>query len=276
MSMSYRPLCTLALSLLIATLSPLAAAAQSTDLQPMLDRGIALREEGKDREALEVFDRAYRDTGSARALTQRALAEQALGLWVKAAEDLSRALESTDPWIEEHRGLLEGELGKIRKRLGRLDVQANVEDAKLHVNAERTFDLPLDEPVRVVAGEVPIEVTAPGHLTVRRTVSVDAGALGRETVRLVPDSGQAADSGVAGTDDDATGLTAQGPGGERGSADGGTDTGGSRWWLWTTLGLVAAGAAAAATAVALTRDGGGEPDYARSDVGGVTFALGGR
>jgi hypothetical protein len=157
------------------------------DPDALLKEGIALRRAGRDREALEVFRRAYAVAPSPHALAQVALAEQAIGAWVDAEADLSRALAAADDsWIATHRELLEGGLGTIRAHLGWLDVAADVAGAELWVNDARAGTLPLARPVRIEAGSVAFEVRASGYAPVRRSTSVEPGGTARASVHLVP------------------------------------------------------------------------------------------
>jgi hypothetical protein len=262
-----------------AVAGPGRALAQPAD--ELVAEGIALREAGHDERALALFRRAYDRSRSVRALTQIALAEQALGRWVEAERDLERALRSTDTWIEQRRDLLERELARMRSRLGSLRVEANVPNATLRVS-DRTFELARAKPVRVVAGEQAIEVRADGYLPVRRTVRVPAGGLARESVHLLPAGGSgAAAGGDFGSEalmpDRPPGPSPSEPGGrdadrdDRGPGDDGSVA--SKWWFWTLVVGIAAGGAA--VALALT-DGADDPTYAPSDVGGVVLTLGRR
>jgi hypothetical protein len=163
------------------------ALADPVDADALLKEGIALRRAGRDREALEVFRRAYALSPSPHALAQVALAEQAIGAWVEAEADLSRALSAADDaWIVRHRELLEGGLGTIRAHLGWLDVAADVDGAELWVNDARAGTLPLARPVRLEAGSVVFEVRKSGYAPVRRSTSVEPGGTARASVHLVP------------------------------------------------------------------------------------------
>src|SRR5438046_3093385 len=106
-------------SLLIS--SPVLAA-QKTEIEKEIDAGLDLREKGKDREALEHFQKAYELSKGPRALAQMALAEQALGVWIDAEAHLKLALQSKeDKWIRGNRQVLEGALNVIQRRLGSLE-----------------------------------------------------------------------------------------------------------------------------------------------------------
>jgi hypothetical protein len=79
-------------------------------------------------------------------------------------------------------------LAAIESHLGRLEVRTNVAGAELWISATREGTLPLAAPLRVVTGEVPIELRAPGYVTATRTVRITAGQLATETVTLSPDA----------------------------------------------------------------------------------------
>ncbi len=168
------------------------ASAQSTGpdaqqrAESLVEQGVALRQRGDDDGALERFREAYALVPSARSLAQIALAEQAIGDWLRADRDLRQALAARDePWIERNRGALSGALEQIARRIGTVDVRVNVPGAELWIDGARIGALPLTEPARVVAGAVLLEVRAEGFATLRRSVEVRGMALVRETFNLV-------------------------------------------------------------------------------------------
>ena len=129
----------------------------------MIEQGVDLREQGKDVDALEKFKQAYAMSKSPRALAQIALAEQALGRWVDAEGNLQKAIaESSDKWIKSHKQPLEDALRTIQERLGSLDVLGTA-GAELRVNGAPAGTLPLSQPLRVIAGQVTIDLSAPGY-----------------------------------------------------------------------------------------------------------------
>jgi len=153
----------------------------------LIDEGIALREQGRDEEALTRFERAWELGHAPRALTQVALAEQALGRWLDAYAHLEEALAATDDeWIAPRREVLNAELARIGERLGQLEIRGGVEGAEVRIDGREVGALPLADPVRVVAGRVTLEVVAEGYYPFSRPVRVSAGGLARETVELSP------------------------------------------------------------------------------------------
>lgn len=174
----------LALAVLAAAAAPSSRASAQRRADP-IDEGIALRERGRDAEALALFERAYAETPSARALAQIALAEQALGRLVEAEAHLAEALgETGDPFIRRNRTILEGELAEIRTQVGDLTVTGGPEGAEVVVGGQALGVLPLDAPVRVVAGSVALVVRAPGHEPFETTVTVPGGGAASVLARL--------------------------------------------------------------------------------------------
>lgn len=163
------------------------AAARAETAAALIDRGVRLREQGKDQEALAVFEEAYEKKKSGRALAQIALAEQALGRWVDAETHLKAALATKERWIEKRKKPLAGALETIREHLGSLEVLGGPEGAKVLLNGKAVGTLPLDGAVRVVAGSVVVDVVKEGYRPISRTTEVRPGGLGRETIELVPE-----------------------------------------------------------------------------------------
>jgi tetratricopeptide (TPR) repeat protein len=164
-----------------------APAAASSEAEALIRQGIALRKQGKDLEALERFQKAQLLAPSGRALSQRGLAQQALGRWVEAESDLSTALGSAaDEWVQRNRASLERALGVVRGRLGTVEVIGSPAGAELRINGQSRGTLPLTAPLRVPEGSAVLELTSAGHVPQARTVLVVAGKLHRETMNLTP------------------------------------------------------------------------------------------
>jgi PEGA domain-containing protein len=195
----------------------------------LMDEGLRLRKAGADRPALEVFDRAWRLDGSAQALAQVALAEQALGLWVDGYGHLRRALESSsDPWIATHRETLEMAFREMESHVGRLDVACNVDGAEIRVDGRLLGKTPLATSLLVLAGQSVLSVRARGYFKVTREVQVDPSQLARVDVHLT--ANEAADVPV---------------GAANGSAE--ETTTARDALMYTSIGLAALGAATGLT-----------------------------
>lgn len=193
--------------LAVALAAPRAFAGEAEETEALLARGVELREQGKDDEALAHFKRALaRSPSSARARAQVALAEQALGMWVAAEADLEGALASKDDaWIAKNRAALEGALGVIRRHVGSLEVRGD-DGAEVVLDGVVLGKLPQAAPLRAEAGRRTLEVRKRGFHAASRAVEIAPGAVARETVTLValpPDAPAARGaSGAAGHDED--------------------------------------------------------------------------
>ncbi len=156
--------------------APGAASAQELDIEAEHRRGMALREEHRDAEALEVFRALYERTQEARALARMALAEAALGSWDIAEEHLRFAMRDRhDRWVRENRRGLREQLEIIRSHPRPAQVTAPVAPP----SAETT--VAVETPTTVTA--VPI-VAAP--VAPATAVPSDAPPSTGGTVEAVP------------------------------------------------------------------------------------------
>lgn len=192
------------------------AAPEDAEAEALINRGLDLREHGKDDEALAVFKKALAKAPSPRARAQVALAEQALGLWTSAENDLVLCLAATDdPWITKNRGAIEGALAVVRRHLGSLEIRGT-EGAEVLLDGVPLGTLPATTPFRVEAGRRTLELRAKGFHPTARNVEIAPGSVTRETMMLValaPESpsegsggagsGGARDRSTPGTDSDA-------------------------------------------------------------------------
>lgn len=172
----------MALTVLVAT-SGTAQADDPNDAEALIGKGIALRKEGKDAEALTFFRKAFAAVPSTRARAQIGLDEQALGMWIDAEKDLSAALaDSNDAWVKRYRGPLESALAVVQGRLGSLDIAVNV-PAEVFVDGVSVGRIP-GPVLRVIAGTRSVEVQAAGYHSGSRSVTVPGGGVARETFEL--------------------------------------------------------------------------------------------
>jgi hypothetical protein len=149
------------------------SAPQPTD-EELIAQGVELRKKGQDAEALALFERANSVRRSPRAVVQIALAHQALGHWRQAETGLIEALgENDDPWISRHRVHLEESLAVVQAHLCSLQVESNIDGAEVWIGGELSGRFPLDRPLRVVAGDLDVEVRATGFPTIRQTMHVE-------------------------------------------------------------------------------------------------------
>lgn len=140
------------------------AVAQGTDpADAAIRRGVDLRRQGQDDQALQQFKKAYELSPSPRALAQIGLAEQALGRWVDAETHLEAALGSKrDTWIQKNGAILRGALDAIAKHLGNVQVLGEPVGAEVLIQGKVVGHLPMVSPSRVPIGDAQIEVRHPG------------------------------------------------------------------------------------------------------------------
>ncbi len=175
-----------AIAFLAAASTTPVARAQS-NVEADLARGVALRRQGQDQAALEVFQAAWRSSRAPRALAQVALAEHALGRWVEAEEHLVEALGGTsDAWVRNRLSVLQSALTEIRQHVGRLDISGRPVGAEVVVEGRVVGTLPLERPLRVHTGSVTFTVRREGYVPATRTVQVAPSYPLRETVVLAP------------------------------------------------------------------------------------------
>lgn len=175
-----------AIAALLLTLASSPTWAQSS-LNAQISRGVALRRQGRDAAALEVFQSAWRSSHAPRALAQVALAEQALGRWVAAETHLVEALAAArDPWVRSRLPILQSALAEIRRHLGRLEVVGDPSGAEVVIDGAVVGRLPLSTMLRVPTGSLTFTVRCDGYFPVTRTVQVDSRYPLREQVRLAP------------------------------------------------------------------------------------------
>ncbi len=172
----------------LSTLTPAALVAQPLDpaVEALIQQGLRLRRHGHDDQAFTAFEAAWNASHSPRARAQMGLAAQALGRWPDADRFLREALSATsDAWITERRGVLSTSLSEIDAHLGLLEVRCNVDGAEIRVDGTARGTTPLREPLRLPAGTVAVQISAPGHLEATRQAVLTAGSTTREQIDLV-------------------------------------------------------------------------------------------
>jgi hypothetical protein len=184
MGFSGRWVAWLGIALLIGVAVP-ARIARCEDLDTILKKGNELRAKGRDREALEEFQRAALINDSPRVTAQIALAEQALGMWAEAGADLNKALAAdSDPWIAKNRAALERARGTIRQHVATLEVWGAPDGAEVLVDGQVVGRLPQVGPLGIATDEIELQVRAPGYAETNRTLRTRIGSLVREHVEL--------------------------------------------------------------------------------------------
>lgn len=195
-------------------------AAADDDAEKLIRRGVQLRKAHDDESAARLFQKAYDQVHSPRSAGQLGLAEQALGRWEDAERHVSEALRTADdPWVSKNQATLADALGIIQGHLGRIEVTGDPEGAEVSINGRAAGKLPLTDAIPVSAGEVDVDLRAPGYTPAQRTLTIVPGQYQRLVMHLVKESagpvGAAEQSRPvtgAGTSDSAGAGTAVGPG----------------------------------------------------------------
>jgi hypothetical protein len=165
-----------------------AAPVKAEQADDLIRSGLELRRQGRDQEALQIFRQAQALSPTPRAQAQVGLAEQALGLWVPAENDMLLALQNNhDPWIEKNAKTLEEALHFIQAHLGSVEVWGKPPGAEVLLDGRVVGVLPMEHAVRIANSEVLLQVRAKGFTTISRTLQVPRGQYSvREQVDLYP------------------------------------------------------------------------------------------
>lgn len=105
----------------ILPVAPPSGCQETPEAEKLFTTGKELLSLNLNREALVAFQRSHAQSRCMRSLAQIAFAERALRRWADASSHLNQALESTDPWIEEHRAQFQDELATINEYLRRAE-----------------------------------------------------------------------------------------------------------------------------------------------------------
>jgi hypothetical protein len=159
------------------------AAADTED--ELVVRGVALRRDGDDQAAADIFRQAYERFHTPRAAGQLGLAEQALGRWEDAEAHLREALRAeNDPWVKKNHATLGRDMITIKTHIARVEILGQPEGAEIIVNGRAAGRLPLPGPVSTSAGEVDVEGRAPGYQREVRRLSLIGGQYQHIVIRL--------------------------------------------------------------------------------------------
>jgi hypothetical protein len=165
--------CGLGLLLLCSAAVPRPALGGEASADPVA-RGLELRRERRDAEALALFQSAYSAAAKPMILAQIALAEQALGRWLSAERDLASALGTRDPWVDANRGVLEKALSVIQSHLSWLAVTTNVESAEVSLDGLKLGSVRAT-PWRVTEGVHELALRVADGRSVTRSIEIAGG-----------------------------------------------------------------------------------------------------
>lgn len=177
---------------LTAAASPARAQNPADEAEALIRQGTDLRHQNQDARALPYFDRAYGLARNPRTAAQLGLVKMALGYCVDAERLLDEALAVPDhPWIARNLGTLTETRALARKNIGEVTVVGTPVGAEVLLNGHVVGKLPLPTPLRLDKGPVEIQIRAPGHVALVRSLKVTAGAHENLWIALSPTVGGA-------------------------------------------------------------------------------------
>jgi hypothetical protein len=172
-------------SVVMGSPSP-ARAAEDAVVEALIQRGIQLRRDGSDDQALNVFLEAGRqDPKSVRVLLHIVTAAQAAGKWLMADSYMRKVSAlSEDDYYRRHSDAIEAVRRSIAARVGTFQVQGEPEGASVRLDGQLVGTLPMTNPAAVESGTYLMEVQKPGFYRLRRSINIVGGVLTREPVEL--------------------------------------------------------------------------------------------
>ncbi|HEX6241775.1 MAG TPA: PEGA domain-containing protein [Polyangiales bacterium] len=190
---------------------------------------------GNYEEAREQFARAHALFPNARTLRGLGIAEFELRHYVVGAEYLTQSLASGVKPLEPNlRRETEELLARARTYIGELAIQVEPASAELLIDGVRRV-AELGSPVPLDVGQHLLEFREEGHATERREVTLRGGQTVQLSVRLAPLTSRAAAAAADQTPAAIGEQPVDAPRSERTPVY-------KRWWLWTIVGVVVAGA----------------------------------
>lgn len=138
--------------------------------------GLTAYQAGEFEKALSLFQQAKAVYPSAQVLRLEGYSLLALEQWEKAADAMDAAIESQiGPLPPADRKDVEEQLAKAMVHLGLVNVSSTVPEAKLSINGGAPLALPLNKPIRMLAGKHKLVVSAPEHDDVLEEVTLEGG-----------------------------------------------------------------------------------------------------
>jgi hypothetical protein len=156
--------------------------AETPEVDALISQGLELRRQNHPELALPIFQKAYEIERTPRTDGHLGLVLATLDRFVESEQHLVAALAVPhNGWVAKNRSMLEETLTKVRARLAEVAVDATPAGANIVVAGHAAGTAPLAGPVRVVAGDVDIQVNTDGYVAATRSIHVNGG----EHVRLV-------------------------------------------------------------------------------------------
>ena len=149
--------------------------AQPEQIETLVSAGIELRLQDRSEEALKYFRRAAElAPDSARVQGHLALALHATGDWLESERPMKAALASNDDWVVRHKDELARSLEAVRGHLAWLQVDAPGR-SELWIDARLASPLPMQAPLRVLAGGRRLSLRTQGRAPIDKMLDVPPG-----------------------------------------------------------------------------------------------------
>jgi hypothetical protein len=212
------------------------------EAEALIREALELRKAGKDARAYPLLQKAYEIHTAPRTAIQLGLVEMQLGYWLEAEQHLGEGLASQrDPWVFNNRASIESSLARVKAAIGEIVVTGTPAGAEVLLNGRPGGKLPLEAPIRAGEGPAKLELRAPGHESVTRSLRILGGR--REMINVTMEPTRAgssiAQNGIAPIDHRLTAPAKDTP-----------PAGANREaWKWTGVALGAAGVVGAAAGV---------------------------
>lgn len=162
-----------------------AADPSANQADELIKQGFQLRLQGKNVDALELFNRAHAISPSGKTLGQIGAVEAALRRWLDAETHLMDALGRHDAWTDlpKNREMLEKTLADVRQQIARVRLVGTA-GAEISIEGKRIGVLPIPDPVRVPAGTLRVRATASGRQVLEKELTARGGKEVTATIEL--------------------------------------------------------------------------------------------
>lgn len=127
-------------------------------------------------DALAAYSDAYTITKDTALLYNMGRALQALNRYPEALDKLEAFQQTASPELRERVPRLPKLIAELRQRVSTLTIRTNVEGARIVVRSSVIGKAPLEKPVRLAAGPAEIEIDAEGYFPGKKIVELPGGA----------------------------------------------------------------------------------------------------
>jgi tetratricopeptide (TPR) repeat protein len=193
------PFVSCALLALFATALPVRAqdgSAARSEARERFDRGLTRFEQGDHAGALAEFERAQALVPNEFVLFNIGLVYAAMNRPVEATGALDRVLREPGKLSDERLARARSLREQQSARVAELEVSTNA-PAQIEVDGVQVGATPLAAPLRIASGAHVLSLLAPGHLPLRRELTIASGARASLSFELIPSEARLAHIAIA-------------------------------------------------------------------------------